>query len=77
MEHPKMAIESDIHGNALQTIHAPYFFILLTECLDKHCVLYSRWDDDIVWVLAFKRAVWVNTVERSAVIPVDQIWTRD
>lgn len=73
-----MAIESDIHGNALQTIRAPYFFILLTECLDKRCVLYSRWDDeDIVWVLAFKRAVCVNTVERSAVIPVDQIWTRD
>lgn len=73
-----MAIESDIHGNVVQTIHAPYFFILLTECLDKRCVLYSRWDDyDIVWVLAFKRAVWANNAERSAVIPVDQIWTRD
>lgn len=66
-----MATENDIHRNAVQTIHAPYFFILLTECLDKRCVLYSRRDDDdIVLVLAFKRAGWVNIVERSAVIPL-------
>lgn len=70
MGHPKIAIESSVHGNAEQRIHAPYFFIQLTECLDKRCGLYSRRNDDIVLVLAFKRAGLVNIVERSAVIPL-------